>query len=223
MLREIEQQLEVNSHSVGQIDAPQIKKQIKSIAKKTAESLLECAIDNKVKETLKEFLPSASYKILTNVLNTHKSQNQTVAEQIYQGLMKVGTEATDQLFRDIQNLHSFSVCKVIETVDEVASDTELARNTIIKQLFKLEKVNQAQREADKAEFAKMVSDKEKTIDAKRELEFDLMQMGDRNDRAIARGQKAISEIQQKVNKIKDAQDQTKYESKLPLIADNFCS
>lgn len=137
--------------------------------------------------------------------------------------MKVGTEATDQLFRDIQNLHSFSVCKVIETVDEVASDTELARNTIIKQLFKLEKVNQAQREADKAEFAKMVSDKEKTIDAKRELEFDLMQMGDRNDRAIARGQKAISEIQQKVNKIKDAQDQTKYESKLPLIADNFCS
>ena len=223
MLREIEQQLEVNSHSVGQIDAPQIKKQIKSLAKKTAESLLECAIDNKVKETLKEFLPSASYKILTNVLNTHKSQNQTVSEQIYQGLMKVGTEATDQLFRDIQNLHSFSVCKVIETVDEVASDTELARNTIIKQLFKLEKVNQAQREADKAEFAKMVSDKEKTIDAKRELEFDLMQMGDRNDRAIARGQKAISEIQQKVNKIKDAQDQTKYESKLPLIADNFCS
>jgi hypothetical protein len=41
----------------------------------------------------------------------------------------------------------------------------------------------------------MVSDKEKTIDAKRELEFDLMQLGDRNDRAIARGQKAISEIQ----------------------------
>ena len=78
---------------------------------------------------------------------------------------------------------------------------------------KLEAKNQTVHQKDQADFTQLVSLKEQVIDQKRELEFDLLQMADRNDRAKLRGDQQLDDVRKQIRGQKSAQDSIKMESK----------
>lgn len=64
MIQEIEQVLIQNSHQVGGDSIPTFKQDIREVSRKTAESLLDCSFDQKVRNTLLTFLPSQGKSLL---------------------------------------------------------------------------------------------------------------------------------------------------------------
>lgn len=56
-------------------------------------------------------------------------------------------------------------------------------------------------ESGKVKLTALLGEKERLIDQKRELEFEFMQMEDRNDRAIAREELRVKKIQKDLNQL----------------------
>jgi hypothetical protein len=50
----------------------------------------------------------------------------------------------------------------------------------------------------KSKLTALLTEKEKTIDQKRECEFEIMQMADRNDRAIQREEKRVDKLKSQI-------------------------
>lgn len=66
----------------------------------------------------------------------------------------------------------------------------------------LETQNTEMHQKDKSTFAKLLKTKESVIDQKRELELDLMQMADRDERAIQREENRLVELRTLITETK---------------------
>jgi hypothetical protein len=90
---------------------------------------------------------------------------------------------------------------LITQVDSVAQDTIQERARLMTMIRELESSKLQIMESGKVKLTALLGEKERLIDQKRELEFEYMQMEDRNDRAIAREELRVKKIQKDLNQL----------------------
>jgi hypothetical protein len=86
----------------------------------------------------------------------------------------LGVEGRRQLVKDVSRLHSFNVCEIINSVDSVTDDTVTDRLRIMTLLQEMEQLKDKIMVKGKAKYATLLTEKEKSMDQKRECEFEFM-------------------------------------------------
>jgi len=135
MISEIETVLLQNSHSVYGECIPHYIEDINQVSLKTVEALLDCSIETKIKDAIKEFLPIESQKILDELMHedqtpirrlpttkvTHMNDS-ILTDNLQERLNKLSHESRTMLMQEISHLHTFNVCEVVNQIGVVTKE-----------------------------------------------------------------------------------------------------
>lgn len=121
----------------------------------------------------------------------------------------MGPEASQKLLSDARKIHSFDVCSVVQKIEDFSQDLQVKRVTICKQYEQLEAQKDDLLVDGKAKLSKLLLEKERYMDDKRNLEFELILLDERNLRAVKREEDRLEDMRHKIEVAKLQQDKIK--------------
>ena len=117
------------------------------------------------------------------------------------------------LLKDLNQLHSFSVCDIVKTIGEHKKELQIEQVVVTEQYHNLEETKEKLTEECRSMFETLLAHKEKLMDEKRELGFCEIMADEQMVRAVAREEKRLEEMRHKIDVQKLGQQKVKQESK----------
>lgn len=134
LIQDIEAICDQNSHTILGDCIPHYVSDIQKVSQLTAESLLDCSFDQKVKDAMMNYLPPEGCKLLEKLtkgdqpkieLTYNSNANERlIIQDLQYRLDKLGVEGRARLVQDISAMHSFDVCEVVNKIYEVTRDNQ---------------------------------------------------------------------------------------------------
>ncbi len=110
----------------------------------------------------------------------------------------MGAENRRKLLNDASKIHSFDVCSVIQKIEDFSEEMQVERVAIVQQYEQLEAQKDELLLDGKAKLRELLLEKERYMDAKRDLEFELILLEERNGRAIQREELRLDDMRHKI-------------------------
>ena len=119
--------------------------------------------------------------------------------------------------RDASNLHSFDVCNITQKIETISQEVAIEKVNICDHYKQLEVQKDELLLEGKAKYAELLLEKERCMDVKRDLEFELLLIEERKGRAVQREEVRLEDMRHKIEVQKLHQEKIKQESKENII------
>ena len=190
IVKDIEAQCKANVLKVNGQEVPSMTAEIIDVKKKTCQTLFDCAMDPLIKDKICAFMPKDRLERL-KMANSYGGSFHKRTER----------ELTKQERSRLLNGKFFRSHDVVAVTDEIGSKLKtmkVERQLTFDGLDDKETLKEAMMKIDRVKMQELLNEKDKLMDIKRELEFEVLMLDEQNEKVGAREQKRLDDMQHKI-------------------------